>query len=133
MQRARGFTLVEVLVAMAVLAIGLGAITVTMTRYTQTANLLRERALALVVAHNRLTEVELQPVWPEVGKSDGEMEMADRYWRWDVLVSETSDEMLRRINIQVRPLRGKGASPDKDAQVLAELNGFISDSGRSDE
>lgn len=124
----QGFTLIEVLVAMAIIAIGLGAITMTMTRSASNAEYLREKTLATWVAHNRLTEIELEPVWPEVGKSDGDLEFAGRRWRWDAVVVVTSDERLRRVNIQVR-------SDEKDQRqrdgVLAELNGFVGSSGRT--
>lgn len=123
-----GFTLIEVLVAMAIIAIGLGAITLTMSRSASNAEYLRDKSMATWVAHNRLAEIELQPVWPEVGKSDGDLEFAGRRWRWDVVVEDTSDERLRRVKVQVR----SEEPGDKDRRgVLAELNGFIGSSGKS--
>jgi general secretion pathway protein I len=124
---ASGFTLIEVLVAMAIIAIGLGAITLTMSRSARNAEYLRDKTLATWVAHNRLAEIELQPLWPAVGKSDGDLEFAGRRWRWDVVVDETSDERLRRVNVQVRSEQPE----DRDRSgVLAELNGFIGSSGK---
>jgi len=132
MRASRGFTLIEVLVAMAILGLGLGAITLTFGQYARSAGILQNRVLGTWVAHNRLTEIEIAPVWPDEGDSNGEVEMAGLTWRWDVVVGETSDEHLRRINIQVRLLTGAKGSP-KDLPVEAELNGFISDSGREDD
>ena len=60
-RRQPGFTLIEVLVAVAVLAIAMGAIMSAMTRYTANAVHLQERSMALFVAHNRLTEILLEP------------------------------------------------------------------------
>lgn len=105
--------------AVAVLAIAMGAIMSAMTRYTANAVHLQERSMALFVAHNRLTEIVLEPQWPSVGKSDGDEELAGSDWRWEVQVLETQDPALRRVDIQVRRKDGK--------DDLATLSGFIAD------
>ncbi len=105
-----GFTLVEILVAVAVLGVAMGAILSGMARYADNAGALREKTVALWVAHNRLTEIGLQPGWPEIGNSDGDLEMAGIEWRWEVTVAETPDPRVRRVDITVRPKGGTGAS-----------------------
>ncbi|MGH8429213.1 MAG: type II secretion system minor pseudopilin GspI, partial [Solimonas sp.] len=96
-----GFTLIEMLAAVAVLAIAMAAILSGMARHADNAGYLRERTIALWVAHNRLTEIELEKAWPDIGKSDGESEMAGIKWKWVVEVKKTPDEHLRRIDIRV--------------------------------
>lgn len=128
----RGFTLVEVLVAMVVLAMGLGAISVTMASYTRNGSLLRDRALGLFVAHNRLTEIELLPVWPPIGESDGDLEFAGRKWRWEATVSKTDDDELRRVDLRVRAEDDDGGLGE-DSREVASLSGFIGSSGRKGE
>jgi general secretion pathway protein I len=108
--RADGFTLIEVMVAVAVLAVALGAIVTGMARYAANAAVLREKTVALWVAHNRLTEIGLEAGWPELGASDGEVRMAGIDWRWDATVAETPDPRVRRVDIEVRPLGGDAAS-----------------------
>ncbi|MGB1561367.1 MAG: type II secretion system minor pseudopilin GspI [Sinimarinibacterium flocculans] len=122
MRRDRGFTLIEMVAAVAVLAMAMAAILSGMARYADNAAHLRERTMALWVAHNRLTEIELQPVWPDVGRSDGEMELAGQKWKWQVEVKETTDEKLRRLDIQV-------LSPRRDGNA-ASLSAFLADTGR---
>lgn len=112
-----GFTLVEILVAVAVLGVAMGAILSGMARYADNAGALREKTVALWVAHNRLTEIGLEPAWPSVGKSDGEVTMAGVDWRWEVEVVETPDPRVRRVNIVVRP---KSAESDS-----ARLSSFL--------
>jgi general secretion pathway protein I len=107
---ARGFTLIEVMVAVAVLALALGAVITGMARYAGNAATLREKTVALWVAHNRLTEIGLEAGWPELGTSDGEVRMAGIDWRWDVTVAETPDPSVRRVDIEVRPAGGEAAS-----------------------
>jgi general secretion pathway protein I len=116
-KRQRAFTLIEVLVALAILAIAMAAVVTGIARYSGDAGRLREMTLGLWVAHNRLTEIELQPGWPEVGTSDGEVELAGREWRWNVTVAETPDPKVRRVNILVRT----GAREDTVAYLTSYL------------
>ena len=103
----KGFTLIEVVVAVAILAFGLIAVMGGAARYTANAATLREDTVALWVAHNRLTEIGLEPAWPSIGKSDGDVTMAGVEWRWEVEVVETPDPHVRRVNIGVHPKDGK--------------------------
>lgn len=122
MRRAAGFTLIEMLVAVAVLAIAMAAIISGMARHADNAGRLREKTVALWVAHNRLTEIELERGWPDVGKSDGETEMAGVKWKWIVEIKKTPDEHLRRADIRVLSTNRKD-----DA---ASLSAFFADTGR---
>ncbi len=121
---SRGFTLLEMLVAVAVLAIALAAIISNGARYAGGAASLRDKSLALWVARNRLTEIELAPVWPETGKSDEDIKMGGIEWTWRVTVVGTPDPSLRRIDIRVEK---KG---EKNATAYATLTSFLSNVGR---
>jgi general secretion pathway protein I len=122
LRAAGGFTLIEVLVALAILAFAMGALITGMARYADNAGSLREKTLALWVAHNRLTEIDLEPVWPSTGKSDGDAELGDVKWRWFVTVSETPDPDVRRVDIRVQ---AKGH--DYDAAMLSS---FVAKAGK---
>jgi general secretion pathway protein I len=121
--RIRGFTLVEVLAAVAVLAIALAAILSAMARYADQAGHLRQKTLALWVAHNRLSEIMAEPQWPATGRSNGEVELGGQVWRWELQVQNTQDEQLRRLDIAVQLDRERETA-------LASLSAFVSQSGR---
>ena len=108
MKRLRGFTLIEVIAAVAVLAIALSAILAGMTHYATSAARLKQKTVALWVAHNRLTELELQSAAPPIGKSDGDTTMAGLKWKWFVDVQATPDDRLHRIDIRVQASEREG-------------------------
>lgn len=122
-----GFTLLEVLVALAVLAMSLGAAIEAVSDYTANQAHLRDRTFAEWVARNQLASVQLSGQWPSVGQQKGEAELpaagADttgREWRWVMQVIQTAEADLRRLDIEVFP-REAG---DKAAPV-ARLSGFM--------
>ena len=123
---ARGFTLLEMLVAITVLAIALAAVISSGAHFADSAGYLREKTLALWVAHNRMTEIELAPVWPVVGDSDDTVDMGGERWHWHVKVQDTPDQTVRRIDIRVYR---EGAGNDNAA--YATLSGFLSSVGHS--
>lgn len=108
MKHLRGFTLIEIIAAVAVLAIALSAILGGMAHYASTAARLKQKTLATWVAHNRLTELELQSSPPPLGNSDGDTEMAGVTWKWQVEVKTTPDDRLRRVDIRVQATEKEG-------------------------
>ncbi|MBI3570202.1 MAG: type II secretion system minor pseudopilin GspI [Gammaproteobacteria bacterium] len=98
----RGFTLVEVLVALAVLAIALSAVLRAMGQAIDATTTLRERNTALWVAQNRLVEHQMRRDWPAADTKDGEAEIGGVKWFWREQVSTTPEPRIRRIEITVR-------------------------------
>jgi general secretion pathway protein I len=114
-----GFTLLEVIVALAVLAITLGAIIKATGDYTANQAYLRDRTLALWVARNVLAEFQLENAWPNVGERKGTAEMGRAEWDWLALISQTEEAELRRVDVEVRPLDADETDP------LVVLSGFL--------
>lgn len=114
-----GFSLIEVLVALTILAIPLAAITRTVSQAIDTTAALRDRSMALWVAQDRIALHRIRRDWPATRTTTGTSEMAGRTWRWEEKVVTTPVAQLRRIEIEVR----EGDSPD----VLARLVGFLRD------
>ena len=103
MNRRAGFTLLEVLVALAVLAIALGAIIRAATQSITTATVLREETFAGLVAINQINQLLLDAKpWPDDGRRTGQVELAGRGWRWEARFTKTADPDLRQVAMTVR-------------------------------
>ena len=100
-KRQKGFTLVEVMVALMILAVALSALVMGMGAGINTTVHLREKTLAHWVALNKLAEMRIAKEWPRPGIIDGEYEMTGREWLWTVTVSETPDENIRRLDVSI--------------------------------
>lgn len=108
---------------MTVLALTLGAIIKAAGDYTANQAHLRDRTLATWVARNVLVGQQLENAWPRVGELKGTTEMGEREWRWMAIVSQTEEEELRRLDVEVRPFEDDFA--DADAEPLVTLSGFL--------
>jgi len=108
----------EVLVALAVLAIALGTIIQSIGTNASHASYLREKTFAHWVAMNRVAEIQIENKFPPVGSNTGTEEMAGHEWHWKVNVVALNDEManIRQIQVEVRTNR---ESKSPVATVLA--------------
>jgi general secretion pathway protein I len=114
----RGFTLIEVVVALIVVSLGMLAVIETVGGTARNSSYLRDKTIAHWVAMNKLTEVRVLPNAPAVDKTSDEVEMAGRDWRWTMEVKQTPVESIRRIDISVRPAE----APEKSS--MASVSGF---------
>ncbi len=107
----QGFTLLEVLVALAILAIVMGALIKVTDSYAFNAGYLQQKTLAQWIAENKAIEYQLQQQFPPVGNNEGQTEMARVEWQWRVRVSNTEDRRLRRLDISVALKEGDLDNP----------------------
>jgi len=115
--RRKGFTLVEVMVALAIIALSLTAVAAKMGRMIDTSNSMRERTYASWIAQNKIAELRLANVIPEVTATSGEVDYANTIWRWRAVVSESGIENLFRVDVSI--------SYENDDAVIRTVTGFI--------
>jgi general secretion pathway protein I len=117
----RGFTLLEVLVALSVFALAAVAVLNVTGEGTRTLAVREAASLARVVAHNRLAEASLSPGPLTVGDTTGVEVQRGRSFAWVLRVSPTDQPGLWRHHVQVRESTRSGPG----SQVLAELTTFL--------
>lgn len=130
-RRQTGFTLVEVMVALVVVALGLSAVIAVASRSIDNAYTFRERALAMYIGMNVITEMRLGGEFPEVGDDSDNLDFGTREWVYTATVSDTGIDTLRRVEVEValrevpdatirtvtgfvgKPIPGKGAAANQ--------------------
>ncbi|MBM7060888.1 type II secretion system minor pseudopilin GspI [Pseudomonas sp. UL073] len=122
MRRARGFTLLEVLVALAIFAVVAASVLAASSRSLQGAARLEDKTLAMWIADNQLTELQLAANPPADGRSEGQVEFAGRRWQWRSLVEATSEPEMRRATIWVAAGERGG---DIVERAVVHLSGFL--------
>jgi general secretion pathway protein I len=100
-QHLRGFTLVEVLVALVIVALGLTALMVAVNGTARTSGFLRDKTLAQWIALNRLSEVRLNVVKFGQNTDTGELDFGNRKWHYDTRYFDTSIASMKRIVVRV--------------------------------
>jgi len=116
---ARGFTLIEVLVALAIVSIGMIAVFKVIGDTANNVAYLRDRSIAAWIADNRLTELRLSGELPSVDETEGELEYAKQRWHWVQKVATTPVAGLRRVDVSVR------READAEGTSLVSMAGFI--------
>lgn len=118
-RKQTGFTLVEVLVALVIVAMALPALLMQIGTMANTSLHSREVMIAHWVAENKLEEIfltqRLQRTLPR-GRMSDDIQMAGETWDWTVEAEETALPDVIRLRVSVRRQGGD--------HWLAELSGF---------
>jgi len=116
-----GFTLVEVMVALAIAGLSLAAVAASVSQLVDAGSAMQERTYASWIAQNKITELRLANEVPEVSVSTGEVEFVALEWAWRATISETGVENLFRVDVAV----SHAGSED----VIRTVTGFIGEPG----
>lgn len=123
--RRNGFTLLEVLVALAVAAIGLAGVIKVAGSNAYNAQHLQDRTLAQWVALNRVAELRVKKDFPAIGTEKGDSEMAGHKWYWEQetraapFALPAFKQTVREIEINVY------ADEDHKGSSLATVNTYL--------
>ena len=113
----RGFTLLEVMIALLVITLGMGAVINTTGESAWKSAQLRQKTIATWVAQNQLTKYRANRIWGDAHSQSGKVEMANVDWNWKMKISATDDPSLRRLDVEV--------FIDGEEGLKASLTGFI--------
>jgi general secretion pathway protein I len=101
--RAQGFTLLEVLIALAIVALSAGALLGSVTSSASNVIYLKQKTLAEWVALNRLTEIRIAVDMPSTGRRKGSSTMGGMRWEWEEEVTELPIEGSFRVDVRAHP------------------------------
>ncbi len=114
----RGFTLIEVMVALAIIAIALASLIKASGSHTRSAAYLKSKTLAHYVALNEIAKVQVEKKWPSIGSKSKSSEMAGSEWFWVSEVNKTQSKNIRNIKLTVY-------QDEKHTHNLAQVQAFI--------
>lgn len=97
-----GFTLIEVMVAMAVFSLAGVALLGVADNHYRNIGLLEQKMFANWVASNQLVEAKLKTNWPPKNGEKGSVELAGTTWYWQQNVIKTTNKELRAVIMEVR-------------------------------
>ncbi len=128
-RRSRGFTLIEVLVALMVVAMGLAALMVAVSGTARTSGYLRDKTLAQWIALNHLAEIRLNisqaPLVTSTLSSTTpdsvQITFGGRKWHYDTRYFETTFTSIKRVVVRVY-----AGDKNTKGNALAEATGFLS-------
>ncbi|MEO7386804.1 MAG: type II secretion system minor pseudopilin GspI [Gammaproteobacteria bacterium] len=115
---AAGFTLLELLVALVIVALGLMAAFGQVNQAVTVASRLREKTFAHWIAVDHITRMRVLDVQPALGNSSDEVDMAGARWVYKVTVTKSDYEALRIVDVSV-------ALADKPDTVLETVTGIV--------
>ena len=95
-KKSSGFTLIEVMVALTIIAISLGALLSTSGTQAYSATYLKQKTLAHWVALNELAQLSTENTFPDTGESKGSTSMANHDWYWTRKTTKLADSNNRR-------------------------------------
>ena len=121
-KKNKGFTLLEVLVALAVFAVAAIALMRVSESQLQLSARLEDKTFAHWVALNMVSEMQANQDWPDLGEQTGKVSMAGRDWKIIVKTLATPMNRVRRIEVTV------GVAPQdftQNMEAITVLSGFI--------
>ena len=124
---SRAFTLLEVLVALAIFAIVAAVVLTAAGRSVNNAGRLEALTLAGWIADNRLTELQLQQPAPAIGRDDQELEFGGRKWQTLSDVQTSGTPGLLRIQVWVAAVEPQRRNNDGsiEQRAVTSLTGFV--------
>ena len=124
MIRSRGFTLIEVMVALSIFAEVSVALLRNTTMSVRQAGMIQDRTIAWWLAENEMTSLRLLPRnddnYPSAGVNREYVEVGDTSWEIETTVEATENDFVRRIVINVY----KASREDSNAELIGFLGRY---------
>ncbi|MDB6161347.1 MAG: hypothetical protein JWO04_5053 [Gammaproteobacteria bacterium] len=124
--RADGFTLIEVLVALVIVAVGMSALMGALSSSAKTVAYMQDKTFAEWVALNQIASVRIalqKGQIPATGNTTGDIELGSRTWHWRQEVVDSQVPGIRRIDVKVRPKDLKAGEDDSWYVTVSGITG----------
>ncbi|MFT5548621.1 MAG: general secretion pathway protein I [Candidatus Azotimanducaceae bacterium] len=117
MKNFKAFTLLEVMVALVVISVTMGAIITSAGSSAAVASRLKEKTVANWVAQNQIALYRAKNIWStSLSSQNGKAQMLDVDWHWLMKINKTDDPLLHKIEVDVYLV---------DDDVISSATGFV--------
>lgn len=116
--RQAAFTLIEIMVALFVIAITMAAILENTGATSRNALYLKQKTIAGWVASNQIALIRAKREWDNRKKRSGTEEMAGQEWQWTMFIENTEDDSIRKVTVEV-------ALAIEPENILGRMTGFL--------
>lgn len=117
-----GFTLIEVMIALSVVAIGLMATLKAINEEINGASITRNKMVALWMLENKVSEIRLNSVLPSTGINQGKQTLYNQTWQWETISTATANTKIRKVEISISVPNSKGKK-----NILLKQSIYLSD------
>jgi general secretion pathway protein I len=118
---ARGFTLIEIMVALVIFAVLAVTLSVRLGDSIRTEQYLESKTIASVLAGNVLAEMRIKEDWSSVRNNDQTVKIGDQRWLVKTTVTDTDNENIMKVIVQV----GQDSGRSRNEKYAYSLTGFI--------
>jgi len=115
-QLSKGFTLVEVLVALSICIIGIAAAQYSISQSILVFERLDDKTLEIIEGRNIIEELKIKKQWPDLGVIKGTTKISGRVMYWERIIEETPDVYVKKVTVRV------GVAKDREG---TEAVGFL--------
>lgn len=116
-----GFTLLEVMVALAILAVVAVSASQASRSYTQSVGNMKIRTQAYFVAQNTLADLRIQQAWPTAPEVR-QVDQAGQQWQVTITPENTQLDTLKKVTLAVAPVANGQSSKSSIASIEAMLS-----------
>ncbi|MDF1583086.1 MAG: type II secretion system minor pseudopilin GspI [Methyloprofundus sp.] len=102
--KSHGFTLIEVMIALAVVAIGLLATLNAANQEIRGASLTQDKMTAYWLMQNKMAEIRLESSWPSIKLNNGTDKIFAQTWYWQTDAQKTDNPKIRKVKISLSPV-----------------------------
>jgi general secretion pathway protein I len=130
--KSRGFTLIEVLVALVIVAVGMSVVMGTLTSSAKAVSYMQDKTFAEWVALNQISSVRVALTapgqLPPTGNTNGDVDFANRKWHWRQEIVASQVAGILRIDVKVRPKDVGSTSDDDNTNWYVTVSGIVGNS-----
>ncbi|WP_291950616.1 type II secretion system minor pseudopilin GspI [Marinobacter sp.] len=108
---ARGFTLIEVMIALLVFGLIATAAAEVGSQYISSYERIRDKTLAGWVADNRINEIRLEKSLPGISENAKDKDYGPFRWQVTTKILATAEPKMRRVEVEVSRYREGRSKP----------------------